>query len=125
MAKGKITILVVDDDQVLTNLYSSAFKARGYRVLVAEHGEDAIMLAETEHPDLVLLDVMMPEMHGLSVLKLLKSSEELKNTKIIMLTALSDQKTREKALKLGAYDFIVKAESPMADVIYKVNKAVS
>lgn len=118
-------ILVVDDDRALTKLYSSAFSARGYRVLVASNGEEAMALAESEHPDLILLDVMMPEIHGLHVLDILRSTEGMESTKIIILTALSDQATKEKAMELGAYDFIVKSESSMADIIDKVHGAVS
>lgn len=121
----KPLILVVDDDRALTKLYSSALSARGYRILVASNGEEAMAMAEAERPDLILLDVMMPEIHGLHVLDILKSTEDTENTKIIMLTALSDQATKEKAIELGAYDYIVKSESSMADIIDKVHKAVN
>ncbi|MBW6431647.1 response regulator [Patescibacteria group bacterium] len=121
----KPTILVVDDDRALTKLYSAALSMRGYRVLVADNGESAMSLAESEKPDLILLDIMMPEIHGLHVLDILKSTGDLDNTKIIMLTALSDVKTKEKAMKLGAYDFIVKSESSMAEIIDKVHRAVN
>jgi DNA-binding response OmpR family regulator len=120
----KATILVVDDDRTLTKLYSAALSARDFRVLVADNGEQALKLAESEKPELILLDIMMPEIHGLHVLDLLKTTTDLKETKIIMLTALSDISTKEKAMKLGAYDFIVKSESSMAEIIDKVHRAV-
>lgn len=123
--KIRATILVVDDDKALTKLYSAALSTRGYRVLVAENGDEAITMAEMERPDLILLDIMMPEVHGLHVLDILKSTGDLEETKIIMLTALSDEKTKEKAIKLGAYDYIVKSESSMAEIIDKVHRAVS
>ena len=121
----KPLILVVDDDKALTKLYSSALSARGYRILVAASGEEAMAVAESEHPDLILLDVMMPEIHGLHVLDILRSTDSMNDTKIIILTALSDQATKEKAIELGADDFIVKSESSMADIIDKVHRAVS
>lgn len=121
----KATILVVDDDKALTKLYSAALSARDYRVLVADNGEDAMRIAETEKPELILLDIMMPEIHGLHVLDILKSTGDLDETKIIMLTALSDISTKEKAIKMGAYDFIVKSESSMAEIIDKVHRAVN
>ncbi|MDD3678761.1 MAG: response regulator [Patescibacteria group bacterium] len=121
----KPTILVVDDDMALTKLYSTALSSRGYRVLVAQNGEEGMAIAETERPDLILLDVMMPEIHGLHVLDILGSIDSLKDTKIIILTALSDVATKEKAVELGAYDFIVKSESSMAEIIDKVHRAVS
>jgi DNA-binding response OmpR family regulator len=121
----KPTILVIDDDTSLVKLYSTALAARGYRVLVAHNGEEGMTTAEREKPDLILLDVMMPEIHGLHVLDILKSTPEMEDTKIIMLTALSDEKTKEKAIECGAYDYIVKSETSMADIIDKVHQAVS
>lgn len=121
----KPTILVVDDDASLVKLYSTALMARGYRVLTAQNGEEGMTIAEQEKPDLILLDVMMPEIHGLHVLDILRSTPEMEDTKIIMLTALSDQATKEKAVECGAYDFIVKSETSMGEIIDKVHRAVS
>lgn len=121
----KPTILVVDDDATLTKLYSAALSSRGYRVLSASNGEEGMALAEKEKPDLILLDVMMPGLHGLHVLDILNATPEMKDTKIIMLTALSDQSTKEKAVECGAFDYIVKSETSMAEIIDKVHKAVS
>lgn len=121
----KPTILVVDDDKNLTGLYEAAFTARGYHVFVANDGEAALVAAEREKPDLIMLDIMMPEIHGLHVLDILKATPETQKTKVIMLTALSDEATKERALECGASDFIVKSECNMAEIIEKVNKALS
>lgn len=121
----KPTILVVDDDTNLTGLYEAALTSRGYRVLVANDGEAALSMAEKEKPDLILLDIMMPAIHGLHVLDILKATPESKNTKVIMLTALSDEATKEKALEYGAADYIVKSESNMAEILERVTKALS
>jgi two-component system alkaline phosphatase synthesis response regulator PhoP len=121
----KPTILVIDDDASLVKLYYTALTARGYRVLTAMNGEEGMTKAEAEHPDLILLDVMMPEIHGLHVLDILSSTPGMEGTKIIMLTALSDEKTKERAFENGASDFIVKSETSMADIINKVHQAVS
>lgn len=121
----KPTILVVDDDKNLTGLYEAALTARGYHVLVTGDGESALALAENEKPDLILLDIMMPNIHGLHVLDILKATPETADSKIIMLTALSDEATKERALECGAFDYIVKSESNMADIIERVNKALA
>lgn len=121
----KPTVLVIDDDSALVKLYSMALSARGFRVVTAKNGEEGMALADVERPDVILLDVMMPEVHGLHVLDILKATPELADTKIIMLTALSDQKTKERAFECGAFDYIVKSESSMADIIDKINRAVS
>jgi DNA-binding response OmpR family regulator len=102
-----------------------ALSARGFRVVTAKNGEEGMSIADAERPDVILLDVMMPEIHGLHVLDILKATPEMADTKIIMLTALSDQKTKERAFECGAFDYIVKSESSMADIIDKINRAVS
>lgn len=121
----KPIILVVDDDTNLTQLYEAALTARGYRVLVANNGEEALAAAEREKPDLILLDIMMPSIHGLHVLDIIKATPETSESKIIMLTALGDEGTKERALECGAEDYIVKSESNMAEIIERINRALS
>jgi DNA-binding response OmpR family regulator len=121
----KPTILIVDDDTNLTKLYEAALSARGYRVVIANDGENALSMAEAEKPNLILLDIMMPNIHGLHVLDILKATPETKDSKIIMLTALGDDATKEKAIETGASDYIVKSETNMADVLDRVAKALS
>lgn len=121
----KPTILVVDDDTNLTQLYEAALTSRGYRVLIANDGEAALSVAEKEKPDLILLDIMMPAIHGLHVLDILKATPESQKTKIIMLTALGDETTKEKALEYGAIDYIVKSESNMAEILERVTRALT
>lgn len=121
----KPTILVVDDDTNLTQLYEAALAARGYHVCVANDGEAALTVAEKEKPDLILLDIMMPEIHGLHVLDILKATPETQDAKVIMLTALGDEATKEKALETGAVDYIIKSQSNMADILERIGKALS
>lgn len=120
----KPRILVVDDDENLTSLYEAALSARGYQVFVGNNGEEALTIAEKEVPDLILLDIMMPNVHGLNVLDILKATPRTQESKVIMLTALGDEGTRQKALSAGATDFIVKSESNMAEIIEKIQGAL-
>lgn len=121
----KPKILVVDDDSNLTRLYEAALSARGYRVVVANNGEAALTLAEKETPDLILMDVMMPAIHGLHVLDILKATPETKDAKIIMLTALGDEETKQKALDTGAVDYIVKSQSNMGEILERIGRVLS
>lgn len=121
----KPKILIVDDDSNLIRLYESALSARGYRVVTAVDGEKALIAAEREQPDLIMLDVMMPSLHGLNVLDILKATPGMENVKFMILTALSDEATKEKALSLGADYFVVKSESSMADILQLINEACS
>lgn len=121
----KPTILIVDDDMNLVKLYEAALSSRGYRVLVASDGEAALTMAEKEKPDLVVLDIMMPTIHGLHVLDILKATPEGHDVKVMMLTALGDEGTKEKALEYGAVDYIVKSESNMAEILERIDKVLS
>lgn len=118
-------IMIVDDDQKLCDLYRSVFTAQGYKVLLAQNGEEALSKVTEEKPDLILLDIMMPNIHGLHILDIIKATPEVSNTKVIMLTALSDDQTREKALEYGAADFIVKSETSMGEVLERVQKVLT
>ena len=101
------TILVVDDAQLNLTLLSKGLES-DYRVVTAESGLQGLELAETEHPDVILLDVMMPGMDGYAVAKQLSLTPELARIPIFFLTALSDQESQLRGLELGAVDFLTK-----------------
>lgn len=106
MAKKKI--LVVDDEQDLLDLIEYNLRKEGFEVLKAENGETGIELAKQENPNLVLLDIMMPNMDGLEVCERMRKDTNLKHIPIIFLTARSDEKTEVEGLNKGADDFITK-----------------
>lgn len=108
----KATILVVDDAPDGLMLLNGILKD-GYRVKVANRGEKALSIALSDNPpDLILLDVMMPEMNGYEVCERLKADERGKGIPVIFLTAKTDLEDEEKGLKLGAVDYIAKPISP-------------
>jgi two-component system alkaline phosphatase synthesis response regulator PhoP len=107
----KETILVVDDEKDLLDIISYNLKKEGFKVLIAENGREGIELARVHKPDLMLLDIMMPEMDGIEVCKLLKADEFMKQTPVIFLTAKSEERVEVKGLDLGADDFIAKPVS--------------
>jgi len=102
------TILVVDDEQDLLDLIEYNLKKENFNVLRAENGKEGIREAREHKPDLVLLDIMMPNMGGLEVCEKMRADEELKHIPIIFLTARSDEKTEIEGLDKGADDFITK-----------------
>lgn len=104
----KKTILVVDDERDLLDLIEYNLKKEGYDVLKAEDGLDGIRMAKKYKPDLVLLDIMMPQMDGLEACEQIRADEEIKHTPIIFLTAKSDEKTEVQGLNLGADDYLTK-----------------
>jgi DNA-binding response OmpR family regulator len=99
------TILVVDDDRELRQLVKSYLVQEGFRVVTAGHGREALFVARDEHPDLVLLDLMMPEMGGYDFIR---AHRKEANTPIIVLTARLEESEKVLGLELGADDYVTK-----------------
>lgn len=101
-------ILLVDDEPSIVFVLSERLKFNGYDVITAENGEDGLNKAKSEKPDLILLDVMMPNMNGYQVCRLLKFDNEYKHIPIIMLTARSQDADRKTAQDTGANAYLTK-----------------
>ncbi len=110
MAKQKI--LVVDDEPDVVELVEFNLKSAGFAVTSAENGREALTTAQSTRPDLIVLDVMLPEMDGLEVCKLLRRDPVTAATPIIMLTARAEEVDRVLGLELGADDYLTKPFSP-------------
>jgi len=106
------SILVVDDEPDILNLLEYNLKKAGYAVLQAKDGPEAIELAVKKQPDLILLDVMLPDMEGTEVLKRLKSKDATASIPVIMLTAKGEEIDKVVGFELGAEDYITKPFSP-------------
>ena len=102
---GNQLILVVDDDQEILRMVNRLFELEGYDVVTAADGKCAMALIKEREPDLIILDIMMPELNGFQVLDLVRQHSD---TPIIMLTARSEMTTLHNALALGADDYIKK-----------------
>jgi putative two-component system response regulator len=101
-------IMVVDDEILNRKLIEAMLKPQGYQVMVAVDGEDCLAKIQQDPPDLILMDIMMPNMNGFEVVTKLKSKENLALIPIVMVTALQDVNDRVKALEVGADDFLTK-----------------
>jgi two-component sensor histidine kinase/CheY-like chemotaxis protein len=104
----KASIMIVDDTPANLELLASALKGEGYRVRSAPSGKLAIQAVEIEPPDLILLDIMMPEMNGYEVCAFLKGNEKTRDIPVIFITALDKDFDEEKGLTMGAVDYITK-----------------
>jgi len=120
----KNKILLVEDDNSLATVYVDRLEAEGFEVKRVENGEDALAAAESFQPDLVLLDVMMPEINGFDVLDILRNTPKTANLKVIMLTALSQESDKERAMSLGVDDYLVKSQIVIADVIDRIRHTI-
>src|SRR5690554_1781928 len=108
---SKKTLLLVDDEPTNLQVLRHTLQ-QDYRLVFAKNGAMALKLAEKEQPDLILLDIMMPEMSGYEVCQQLKAQESTKYTPIIFITALAESSDEEKGLAMGAVDYITKPFSP-------------
>jgi DNA-binding response OmpR family regulator len=113
-------ILLVEDDDALANVYLTRLTAEGFDVKRVANGEDALVSALEYHPDLVLLDVMMPKVSGFEVLDIIRNTPETMNLKVVMLTALSQESDKKRAEALGVDDYLVKSQVVIADVIERI-----
>ena len=111
------TVLLVEDDINLREIYAARLSAEDYVVVVASDGEEALAKSVRTKPDLILLDVMMPKISGFDVLDILRSTPETRTTKVVMLTALSQDSDRERGEKLGVNKYLVKSQITLEDVV--------
>lgn len=116
----KHKILLVEDDDALANVYQARLELEGFDVRQVNNGEDALSAALDYKPDLILLDAMMPKISGFDVLDILRNTPATAGIRVIMLTALSQPKDKERAEALGVDDYLVKSQVVIGDVIDRV-----
>ena len=118
--EAKKKILLVEDDLALSGVYKSRLEMEGFEVRDVNNGENALVAVLEFKPDLVLLDAMMPKISGFDVLDILRNNEETKDVRVIMLTALSQPKDKERAEMLGVNDYLVKSQVVIGDVVARI-----
>lgn len=120
-ASGPI-VLLIEDDPLLIKMYKTKFEAEGFRVLTAGDGEIGLKMALEQKIDFIILDVMMPKISGLDVLAKLKQNPKGQAIPVIVLSNLAEQEKAQKALQLGAKEFLVKANLTPSQVVAKVRQ---
>ena len=121
MAKA---ILFIEDESALQKTFGEILKQEGYEMISALDGEIGLRLAETKKPDLILLDLILPKIHGFEVLKKLKQAEGTKQIPVIVLTNLEGMRDVDMALEIGATTYLVKAQYSLEEVVEKIKKAL-
>ncbi len=109
MEKDKEKILLIDDEEDLLELVKSTLELENFNVITAQDGEDGFKKAVDEKPNLILLDIKMPGLNGFQVLERLKTNEVTSNIPVIMFTTSIQMRDRDKALDMGAVDYVVKS----------------
>jgi len=122
MTDQKYNILLIEDEEMLANMYETKFKNDGYNLVKALDGETGLKLAQENKPDIILLDIIMPKLDGFSVLKKLKEIDKLKNVPVILLTNLGQDEDIKKGQALGSAGYLVKANLTPAEVVAKVKE---
>lgn len=117
-------ILLVEDDKSLSEIYDVRLRAEGYDILSASDGEQALALAIKEVPDLIISDVMMPNISGFDMLDILRSTTETRGIHVIMMTALSSDEQRQRGMALGADRYLIKSQVGIEDVVRTVHEVL-
>ncbi len=120
MAEKK-KILIVEDETPLREALRDKLNREGYQAIEATDGEDGLAKATQEHPDLIMTDIMMPKMDGFALLGKLQADTNLNTIPVVIISNLGQDTDRDQAKKLGAKEFFVKADMPVADIITYVN----
>lgn len=113
-------VLVVEDDPILAKMYSEKFSREGFQVLTAANGKVGLEMALKKDVDIILLDIMLPRMSGIDLLRKLREQEKGKNTLVVVLTNLADPTEKERAFNFGAEDYLVKAMQNPGEVVSRV-----
>jgi two-component system alkaline phosphatase synthesis response regulator PhoP len=121
MGEERKKIMIVEDDIFISDIYQMKFNQEGFEVFLAKNGVDALQQLQNVLPDIILLDIMMPEMDGVETLKEIKKNEKLKNIPTIMLTNISEREKAQECFKYGLNDYLIKSNFTPSEVVVKIN----
>ncbi len=119
---NKKIILLAEDDKFISKAYKDGLERAGFKVVIAFDGLETIKKAKQVKPDIILLDIIMPRLNGFNVLKRIKADDELKDIPVLITSNLGQESDIEKGKKLGAADYLIKADWSMREVIMKIDK---
>jgi two-component system, OmpR family, alkaline phosphatase synthesis response regulator PhoP len=121
MKKNK-KVLIAEDDNFLSEVYVTKLVSEGFDVLLAQDGEEALKIAKKEIPDTLLLDIFMPAMNGIEVLKKVKTIPALAKVNILVLTNANEKEFLDQARKLGVRDYLIKSHFTPDEVVEKIKQ---
>lgn len=120
----KKKILVIEDDKFLRKVIKKKFSDEGCDIIEAIDGEKGIILAKDEKPDIILLDLVLPEIDGFEVLQKLKTDPETADIPVIVLSNLGEKENMDKGFKLGAADYLIKSNLDPSEIFKRVEKII-
>ena len=116
------SILLVEDDPFILDIYTTKLKQSGFNVDTAQDGEAAIRKLEENKPDLLVLDIVLPQVDGWEVLRRIKANQELKDLKVIVFSNLGQKEEIEKGMKLGSVKYLIKAHYTPSEIVEEIKK---
>lgn len=117
-------VLIVDDDKTLAEMYQERLEIAGFPTTICFNGEEALRKINSEKPDIILLDIMMPKINGYETLASIRSDPQTKDIPVVMLTSLMRDFNRGKAVAVGANDYLIKSETTPADVLTTISEVL-
>jgi CheY-like chemotaxis protein len=118
------TVMVVDDTAIIRETVARLLRREGYQTLCAANGKEALAMLKFAVPDLLLMDIMMPEMDGMECLASLRQEPKFRLLPVIVMSALSDEEHQHQAQELGACDYLVKAKSSISQILERVRHCI-
>ncbi|MEI6850684.1 MAG: response regulator [Candidatus Saccharibacteria bacterium] len=118
-------IAIIEDDPVISQMYRTKFEADGFDVQMANNGERGVALVEKFLPDIILLDLQMPEMNGAEALEIIRKNDWGKNIPVIILTNMGEEESPKRIRELGIHSYIVKANLTPSQVVTRVKEALN
>ncbi len=119
--KHSHTVLIVEDEEALRSPLTEAFETEGFKVFAVPTGEEGLKIALQEHPEMIILDILLPAMSGLEVLRSLREDEWGKTAQVIMLTNVSDTDKIAEAMNDSAFEYLIKTDIKLQDLVKKVS----
>jgi DNA-binding response OmpR family regulator len=124
MAESKGKILIIEDDRYISKMYQLKLSLEGYEVQVAENGKQGVDKIKEMMPDIILLDILMPELDGFEVLKIAKSDESTKDIPVLIMSNLGQEDHIQKGMQMGAVGYIVKSQFTPSKVVEKIKETL-
>ena len=119
------TLLIVEDDKFLSNALEAKLTREAFNLRVAHNGEDALRIALESHPDLILLDVLLPKMDGITMLQRLREDAWGKDVPVLLLTNLNDAKMIEESIKHNVHDYLIKSDWSLQEVVARIREKLN
>jgi DNA-binding response OmpR family regulator len=115
-------ILIIEDETALLYALQSQLSVEGYKVLVADDGEEALNILSKEKPDAIILDIILPKINGWAVLESIKKNKKTKDIPVIIISNLSDEASQARGIKLGAKDYLAKVDYSIEGLVKRIKK---